>query len=57
MDIIVTGSEISQSEDGWKLKFPYKIKTYVAVVMASVIPGCLNVSVYFKVIFKVWKCA
>lgn len=37
-------------------KFPYKIKTYVAVVMASVIPGCLNVSVYFKAIFKVWKC-
>lgn len=31
------GNKIIQSEDRWKLKFPYKTKTYVAVVMAALI--------------------
>lgn len=33
----MTGNKINQSEDRWKLKFPYKTKTYVAAAMAALI--------------------
>lgn len=53
----MTGNKINQSEDSWKLNFPYKTKTYVAVVVAALVRGSLNCVRVCKVIVRVWECA
>lgn len=48
IDIIMTGNRINQSNDRWKLKFPYKTKTYV--VLSWLLPSAAVsiVSAYSK---------